>query len=103
MGLILLDHKYTIPQFPSRLLSYLDSGKPVLCAVNESTDMHKILEEYSCGRSVNHGDLTTFIREVKYFSENHAIREKMGKESRVLLHDQYTVKRSAQIIMKHFE
>lgn len=103
VGLILLDSKYTIPQFPSRLLSYLDSGKPVLCAANESTDMGRILEEYSCGRSVDHGDLTSFIREIKYLSENHAIREKMGKESSVLLHDQYTVKRSTQIIMKHLK
>lgn len=103
VGLILLDKRFTIPQFPSRLLSYLDSRMPVLCAVNESTDIGSIVRESNCGRTVIHGDLDSFIQEIKFLSENASIRSVMGENSKKLLEDNYTVERSYKIIMKHFE
>lgn len=102
VGLIFL-YRYTSPQFPSRLLSYLEYSKPALCAINRETDMGTIVEEASCGRSVLHGDLDGFIEQVKYFSENVEERKKMGKNGRKLLMDQYTVNHSYQIIMNHFD
>ena len=32
VGLIFLDHRFTIPNFPSRLLAYMQAGLPVLQA-----------------------------------------------------------------------
>ena len=101
VGLILL-YRYTSPQFPSRLLSYLEYSKPVLCAVNEATDIGTTVEESGCGRSVNHGDIEGFIDAVKYFSENSDKREKMGENGRKLLLNNYTVTHSYEIIMNHF-
>lgn len=101
VGLILL-HKYTVPQFPSRLLSYLDFSKPVLCAVNDNTDIGKIVEDSGCGRSVTHGDQNGFIDAVKFFSENKKKRVEMGENGRKLLIENYTVSRGYEIIMNHF-
>jgi glycosyltransferase involved in cell wall biosynthesis len=103
VGLILLERDYTIPQFPSRLLSYIDAGKPVLCAVNKDTDIGTIVESYSCGKSVIHGNLTAFINEIKFFSENKEVRLQMGENARKLLFDKYSVTKSYEIIMKHFQ
>jgi len=101
VGLILL-YRYTSPQFPSRLLSYLEYSKPVLCAVNEATDIGTTVVESGCGLSVDHGDLEGFLDAVKYFSENIGERGKMGGNGRKLLMDNYTVKHSYEIIMSHF-
>ena len=103
VGLILLDKKFSIPQFPSRLLSYLDTGKPILCAVNNSTDIGTIVEKSSSGISITHGDLNAFISEVIYFSENKNERLQMGENARRLLTDYYTVDRSYKTIMAHFK
>ena len=45
VGLIFLNARFTIPNFPSRLLSYTEIGKPVLAATDENTDIGKIIEE----------------------------------------------------------
>lgn len=39
VGLIFLDHRFTIPNYPSRLLSYLNSGLPVLATTDPNTDI----------------------------------------------------------------
>ncbi|WP_430809869.1 MULTISPECIES: glycosyltransferase family 4 protein [unclassified Carboxylicivirga] len=100
VGLIFL-YRYTSPQFPSRLLSYLEYAKPVLCAVNKETDIGEIVTDYGCGRSVIHGEMADFIKEIKFFSENSDEREQMGEKGRQLLLERYTVKHSYDIIMKH--
>ncbi len=39
VGLIFLDHRFTIPNFPSRLLSYMQAGLPVLACTDKNTDI----------------------------------------------------------------
>jgi glycosyltransferase involved in cell wall biosynthesis len=101
VGLILL-YRYTVPQFPSRLLSYLEYSKPVLCAVNKYTDIGTIVEKTGCGYAINHGDLDAFISAVKYLSENENERKNMGENGRKLLMDNYTASHGYNIIMNHF-
>ncbi len=101
VGLVLL-YKYTSPQFPSRLLSYLDYLMPVLCAINPETDMGTIIEEVNCGRYVLHGDKKAFADAVKYLSEHPEERKEMGKNGRSLLLNRYTANHSFQIIADHF-
>lgn len=102
VGLILLDKCYTVPQFPSRLLSYLDYSKPVLCAINRGTDIGTILEQNRCGKALEHGDLYSFIKAVKFFSENQEERLLMGNNGRKLLEKEYTTSRGYHIIMSWF-
>ncbi len=42
VGLIFLDHRFTIPNFPSRLLSYMQAGLPVLSCTDPNTDIGKV-------------------------------------------------------------
>lgn len=39
VGLIFLDHRFTIPNFPSRVLSYMKAKVPVLAATDPNTDI----------------------------------------------------------------
>ena len=49
VGLIFLDHRFTIPNYPSRLLSYLENKMPVLCATDPNTDIGPIAEKNGYG------------------------------------------------------
>lgn len=43
VGLLFLDHRFTIPNFPSRLLTYLQAKLPVVAATDSNTDIGKII------------------------------------------------------------
>lgn len=102
VGLILLDNIYTYPQFPSRLLSYLENRMAVLCAVNKETDIGVIVEENGAGINTLHGDMTEFIDAVKILSEDTSSTKQMGENGYMLLKDKYTVQKSYSAIIKHF-
>lgn len=104
VGVVLLSASYTVPQFPSRLLAYLEAGLPVFCAVNSATDIGRIVEEAGCGLSVIHGDLESFQRAVQQFCDppGPASLEAMGRNARILLQREYTSARAYEIIMKHW-
>jgi len=57
VGMIFLDRRFTIPNFPSRLLSYLEYRLPVVCATDPNTDIGSIAQNAGFGISVLHGDL----------------------------------------------
>lgn len=49
VGLILLDPRFTIPNIPSKLLSYLNLKKPVLAITDTHTDLKDMILENDCG------------------------------------------------------
>lgn len=102
VGLVLLDRRFSVPNFPSRLLSYLDAGIPVLCATNDFCDMGDILEDWDCGIKVLHGDTDCFINQVERLAGDKELRRKMGYNARRLLEEKYTSKQSYEVIIKHF-
>lgn len=60
VGLILLDKRFTIPNFPSRLLSYMQAKKPVFCITDAATDVGTIAEENGFGWQCLDGDQNGF-------------------------------------------
>lgn len=49
IGMIFLDHRFTIPNFPSRLLSYMKSKLPVMAVTDTNTDVGRIIVENGFG------------------------------------------------------
>ena len=49
VGMIFLDHRFTIPNFPSRLLSYMQAGLPVLACTDPNTDIGKVITDGGFG------------------------------------------------------
>ena len=43
VGMIFLDHRFTIPNFPSRLLSYMQARVPVLALTDPNTDVGDVI------------------------------------------------------------
>jgi glycosyltransferase involved in cell wall biosynthesis len=103
VGLIFLDKRFTIPNFPSRLLSYLEYRMPVLIATDENSDMGKIAEENEFGLYSVHGDLVKFNTQLEKLAGNQNRIEEMGKNGYHFLLNNYTVEHSYKMIMKHFK
>lgn len=90
VGLIFLDSRFTIPNFPSRLLSYLENSMPVLLATDKNSDMGKIAEENGFGLWCESGDLKSFIYNMNLITAH--IHE-MGNRGREFLLKNYTVEK----------
>lgn len=56
IGMIFLHKDFTIPNFPSRLLSYLEMKMPVIAATDPNTDIGKVIEKEKCGYWILSGD-----------------------------------------------
>jgi glycosyltransferase involved in cell wall biosynthesis len=103
VGLILLDKRFTIPNYPSRTLDYMSAEKPILAATDKNTDIRELLEEEAkCGKWCYSGDETAFIEKVKFFCENEDKIKELGCNGRRYLEANFDVKRSVEILEKHF-
>jgi len=49
VGMIFLDHRFTIPNFPSRLLAYMQASLPVWAVTDPNTDIGKIITDGNFG------------------------------------------------------
>lgn len=101
VGLIFLDHRFTIPNYPARLLSYLQSKKPVLCATDVNTDVGRIAEENGYGywcESVKSEDFVALVD--KMLSSD--IRA-MGERGYDFLCKNYLAEHTCNAILKHFD
>lgn len=99
VGLIFLDKRFTIPNYPSRLLSYLENKMPVLVASDTNTDAGPIAEENGYGLWAEHGDIDKFNALIDVFCENPELRKQMGEKGYRYLMENYTVERSYEVIM----
>jgi glycosyltransferase involved in cell wall biosynthesis len=98
IGLILLNKNFLIPNFPSRLLSYLEMGLPVISATDPNTDIGDILEENNCGKKVLSGDIIGFKNALQHIISSKEVYNKLSENAIKLLHKNYTVKDSVQTI-----
>ncbi|MBU4537178.1 MAG: glycosyltransferase family 4 protein [Weeksellaceae bacterium] len=97
IGLIFLDKNFLIPNFPSRLLSYLEMGKPVITATDPHTDIGDIVQHYECGYKVHAGDLSAMMVALdQLISEDLTV---YPARCRVLLEKEYHVDHSYAKIM----
>jgi len=101
VGLIFLDHRFTIPNFPSRLLSYLENKMPVLCATDPNTDMGRIAEENGFGYWCESNSVEAFTNILDKMI--HADMKAMGEKGYEYLKNNYLVEYTYNAIMKHFE
>lgn len=99
IGLIFLHKDFLIPNFPSRLLSYLEMKKPVLVATDPNTDVGDILEEAACGFKVMAGDLEG-MQAALLRLEDDALLKQMQENAWQLLLNKYTVERSYRLIVE---
>ncbi|MEL4106485.1 glycosyltransferase family 4 protein [Oscillospiraceae bacterium WX1] len=101
VGLVLLHPLGRVPNFPSRLLSYLMAGLPVIVAADDATDMGDIVERHQCGFKCRNGDLSRFKQVVEALKDEKK-RLDMGRQSYRLFKTHYTTAVSCAAILRHF-
>ena len=103
VGLIFLDHRFTIPNYPSRLLSYLEFSLPILACTDISTDIGRIAESNGYGLWCESNSVEVFVACVKKFMSMGTNLKKMGEKGRLFLENNYNIDVTYHAIMKHFQ
>ncbi len=101
IGMIFLSPDFTIPNFPSRILSYMEYSMPVLLATDRQTDIGTIAMQEGFGLACLSGDMETFNKNLGMLVENEERRKEMGNKGRRFLEKNYQVENTYQIIMAH--
>ena len=101
VGLIFLDHRFTIPNFPSRLLGYLQAKLPVLAATDPNTDIGKVITEGGFGWWCKSDSIEEFNKVVEIALN--ADTNELGERAYRYLKDNYTVEQGYSIIQKRLK
>lgn len=100
VGLIFLDYRFTIPNFPSRLLSYLENKMPIIACTDPNCDTGVIAEENGFGYYAPSNDVTAFTKSVDKMLAGDMIG--MGERGYRYLKENYLIEHTYNQIMKHF-
>ena len=100
VGLIFLDYRFTIPNFPSRLLSYLEYRMPVISCTDPNCDTGFIAEENGFGFYAPSNDVNAFTQIVDKMLANDIAA--MGEKGYQFLKENYLIEHTYNQIMKHF-
>lgn len=79
VGLISLSEDFTIPNFPSKILSYFGNKKPVLASVDLQTDVGLLLEETNSGLWAEAGKTEMLKEKLLELYNNKDLRITMGE------------------------
>lgn len=101
VGLIFLDPRFTIPNFPSRLTAYMESSIPIIAATDVNTDLKDVLIESKSGFWSVSGDLDSFLNNARRLAQDQELRLKMGLNGRIYLEEHYDVTKTVEILLKH--
>ena len=101
VGLIFLDYRFTIPNFPSRLLTYLQNKLPVLAATDDVTDIKETIQEGNFGYWVPSNNPEKFVKVMDDLGERD-LRIHLGENGFKYLKQNYDVEVTYQKIMRHF-
>lgn len=99
VGLIFLDYRFTIPNYPSRLLPYLMGKKPIIAATDPNCDAGVIAEENGYGFWCPSNSVRKFIETVDKILDSDI--EKMGENGYQFYLNNYTIASTYNVIMQH--
>lgn len=101
VGMVFLNQKFTIPNYPSRILTYMESSLPILFAVDSNCDAATIAVDNGYGYSCLNGDIDKFNSNVDRMIDNSHERANMGKKAFDFLINEYCVSRTLDLILSH--
>ncbi len=101
VGMIFLDHRFTIPNFPSRLLAYMQAMLPVLACTDPNTDIGEVITKGGFGWWCESNDTEAFKACI-----NDAVNSDlnaMGKNGFRYLEEHYTAKDAYETVISDIE
>jgi len=103
VGMIFLDKRFTIPNFPSRILAYMESYMPVFACTDVNTDIRDVIVQGEFGYWCESSDPNEFKKMIDKICRDPVSIKKMGENARMYLEKYYTINQTYDIIMKHIK
>lgn len=100
VGMIFLDHRFTIPNFPSRLLAYMQAKLPVLAVTDRNTDIGDVIISGGFGWWCESNDSKRFAEMIKQIIKEDLTT--IGSREFEILLTEYTCEKAYSIISEHF-
>lgn len=100
VGLIFLDHRFTIPNFPSRILAYMQAKIPVLAVTDPNTDIGKVIVDGGFGWWCESNDEDHFAKVVEEATQHSDLLRK-GQKAFEYMEKWYNSFKSYQVIKNH--
>lgn len=100
VGMIFLDNRFSIPNFPSRLLSYMQASIPVLACTDSNTDIGDVISKGGFGWSMASESPSEFIKLLKSVLSEDLVT--MGDRGFDFLNKNYSVQVVYKVIMSNF-
>lgn len=97
-GIVLLDARFTIPNFPSRSISYMQAGIPYIAATDDASDIGTIAEANGFGLKTDSVDETRFLSLCMNLSRERM--RAMGDLALSYMGKNYTTEHSYNLIME---
>lgn len=99
IGLVFLDYRFTFPNYPSRLLSYLEYKMPVICVTDQFCDMGLIANENGFGCYVPSNSVQNFTGAINLMLSSDI--QGMGEKGYDFLKENYLVENTYNAIIAH--
>ncbi|MGN0206245.1 MAG: glycosyltransferase family 4 protein [Muribaculaceae bacterium] len=101
VGLIFLDYRFTIPNYPSRLLPYLMSRKPIIACTDPNCDTGTLAEQNGYGLYCPSNSVEAFVMAIDRMLASDITQ--MGENGYKFFLENYTTDRTFKAIMKHLK
>ena len=99
VGMIFLDYRFTIPNYPSRLLPYIMEHKPIIAVTDPNCDTGTIAEENGYGYYSPSNSVEEFVKTVDKMLSSDI--KQMGENAYQFFLNNYTTEYTYNTIMKH--
>ena len=99
VGLIFLDFRFTIPNYPSRLLSYITQHKPIIAVTDPNSDVGFIAEKHGFGLWCPSNSLDAFNNTIEKMVQSDLLE--MGGKAFEFYQNNYTINHTYEAIINH--
>lgn len=99
VGMIFLDHRFAIPNFPSRILGYMQAKLPILACTDPNTDVGKVIVDGGFGWWCVSNDSEIFAERIRT-ALTYDGGKNLGFMSFEYLKENFSVQRGYKIISK---
>lgn len=103
VGLVSLDYRFSIPNYPSRVLSYMEYGMPILATTDKNTDFKELIEQAECGLWCYSDSVEEFCEAVDNLVSDSQLRDSMGTNGRRYAERYFDVAVSVELLEKHLQ
>ena len=102
-GMVFLDERFTVANIPSKTLSHMNMGQPIVSATDAYTDYRALLEKHGLGLWSLAGDVRPFMENVRKLASSPELCREMGMRSRRFLEEHFTAETTYETIVRHLQ